>query len=59
MRNVGQDETQAGIKFDRRNTNIRYADGTTLTEESEEELKSLFIQSNYLKFTMNSNKLIS
>ena len=45
MRNVGQDETQAGIKFARRNTNnIRYADDTTLTEESEEELKSLLMK---------------
>ena len=41
MWNVGLDEAQAGIKFARRNTNnIRYADDTTLTEESEEELKS-------------------
>ena len=41
MRNAGLEETQAGIKFAGRNTNnLRYADDTTLMEESEEELKS-------------------
>ena len=36
------DEAQAGIKIARRNTNnLRYADDTTLTAESEEELKNL------------------
>ena len=35
-------EAQAGIKSARRNiNNLRYADGTTLRAESEEELKSL------------------
>ena len=35
-------ESQAGIKIAWRNiNNLRYADGTTLMEESEEELKSL------------------
>ena len=35
MRNVGLDETQAGIKTDRRNiNNLRYADDTTLMSES-------------------------
>ena len=35
------DEAQAGIKTARRNiNNLRYADGTTLKVESEEELKS-------------------
>ena len=39
MRNTGQEETQAGIKISRRNiNNLRYADDTTLTAESEEEL---------------------
>ena len=43
MRNAGLDETQAGIKIAGRNiNNLRYADDTTLMEESEEELKSLF-----------------
>ena len=41
MRNAGVEETQAGIKINGRNIcNLRYADGTTLMEESEEELKS-------------------
>ena len=42
MRNAGLDEAKAGIKVARRNiNNLRYADGTTLMAESEEELKSL------------------
>ena len=42
MRNTGLDEAQAGIKIAGRNTNnLRYADDTILTAESEEELKSL------------------
>ena len=41
MQNAGLDEAQAGIKITRRNiNNLRYADDTTLTAESE-ELKSL------------------
>ena len=41
MRNAGLDETQAGIKFARRNIkHLRYADDTALMAESE-ELKSL------------------
>ena len=45
MRNGGLEEAQAGIKIARRNTNnLRYADGTTLIAESEEELKSLLIK---------------
>ena len=45
MRNAGQDEAQAGIKITRRNiNNLRYADDTTLTAESEEELKSLLMK---------------
>ena len=45
MRNAGLDEAQAGIKIAGRNiSNLRYADGTTLTAESEEELKSLLIK---------------
>ena len=43
MRNVGLEETHAGIKIAGRNiNNLRYADDTTLMAESEEELKSLF-----------------
>ena len=37
MRIAGLDEEQAGIKIARRNiNNLRYADDTTLMEESEE-----------------------
>ena len=44
MRNTGLEEAQAGIKTAGRNiNNLRYADDTTLTEESEEELKSLLM----------------
>ena len=44
MRNTGLEEAQAGIKIAGRNiNNLRYADGTTLMAESEEELKSLLI----------------
>ena len=44
-RNVGLEETQAGIKIAGRNiNNLRYADDTTLTAESEEELKSLLMK---------------
>ena len=42
VRNAGLEEAQAGIKITQRNiNNLRYADDTTLTAESEEELKSL------------------
>ena len=45
MRNTGLDETQAGIKIAGRNiSNLRYADDTTLTAESKEELKSLLMK---------------
>ena len=45
MRNTGLEETQAGIKIDRRNiNNLRYADDTTLMAESEEELESLLVK---------------
>ena len=44
MRNAGLEETQAGIKIARRNTNnLRYTDDTTLMAESE-ELKSLLMR---------------
>ena len=39
------DESQAGIKIARRNTNnLSYADDTVLMAESEEELKSLLMR---------------
>ena len=44
MQNPGLDEAQAGIKIARRNiNNLRYADDTTLMEESE-ELKRLLMK---------------
>ena len=45
MQNARQDESQAGVKIAWRNiNNFRYADGTTLMTESEEELKSLLMK---------------
>ena len=45
MRNAGLEEAQAGNKIAGRNiNNLRYADDTTLTAESEEELKSLLMK---------------
>ena len=44
MRNAGLDEARAEIKIARRNiNNLRYADDTTLTAESEEP-KSLWMK---------------
>ena len=52
MWNTRLDEAQAGIKISRRNiNNLRYADDTTLTAESEEELKHLL-----MKVEMESEK---
>ena len=45
MTNAGLEEAQAGIKTAGRNiNNLRYADDTTLTAESEEELKNLLMK---------------
>ena len=62
MRNAGLEEAQAGIKIAGRNiTKLRYADDTTLTAKSEEELKSLLVkvkeesEKSWLK-TQNSKK---
>ena len=41
MRNARLDELQAGVKIDWRS--IRYAQDTTLTAESKEKLKNLFM----------------
>ena len=42
MRNTRLDEAQAGVKIAGRNiNNLRYADDTTLTVKSKEELKNL------------------
>ena len=45
MRNVGLEETQAGIKIAGRNiNNLSYADNTTLMAGSEEELNHLLMK---------------
>ena len=45
MRNAGLEEAQAAIKIAERNiNNLRCADDTTLTAESEEEQKSLLMK---------------
>ena len=45
MRNDGLDEVQDRIKISGRNiNNLRYADDTTITAESKEELKSLLLR---------------
>ena len=41
MSNAGLDEAQTGIKIAWRNSNLLYADDTTLMAESREELKNL------------------
>ena len=44
MRNARLDESQDGIKTARRNSNdLRYADDTTLIEQSEEKVKNLLL----------------
>ena len=66
MRNIGLDETQAGIKTTGRNINdLRYADDTTLMAESEEERKSLLMkvkekrQNVGLKFNIHKTKIVA
>ena len=45
MWNAGLDESQAGIKISKRNiNNLRYANDTSLTAESKEELKILLMR---------------
>ena len=63
MRNAGLDKAQAGIKIARRNiNNLRYADDTTLMEESKEELKILLMEVKeesgkaVLKFNIQKNE---
>ena len=65
MRNAGLEETQAGIKIAGRNiNNLRYADDTTLTAESE-ELKSLLMNLKEeseevdLKFNIQKTKIMA
>ena len=66
MRNARLDEAQAGIKIARRNiNNLRYADDTILTAESEDELKSLLIKMKEesekagLKFNIQKTKIMA
>ena len=66
MRNAGLDEAQAGIKNAGRNiNNLRYADDTTLTAESEEKLKSLSMKVKEesekvgLKFNIQKTKIMA
>ena len=61
MRNTGLEESQAKTKIAGRNINtLRYADDTTLMEESEEELKSLLMKvkekSEKVDFKLNIQK---
>ena len=45
MRNTGMEEAQFGIKIaERKISNLRYTDDTTLMAEREEELKSLLMK---------------
>ena len=58
MRNSGLEEAQAGIKIAGRNVNnLRYADDTTLMEESEEELKSLLMKVKEESVKVNIQKM--
>ena len=62
MRNAGLEEAQAGIKIAGRNiNNLRYANDTTLSTESEEELKSLLrkvkVESEKVGFKLNIQKM--
>ena len=56
MRNAGLDEAQARIKIAGRNiNNHRYADDTTLTAESKEELKGLLVKEDSEKAGLEHN----
>ena len=66
VRNAGLDEAQAGIKIARRNiNNLRCTDDTTLTAETEEELKSLLMKLKEeceragLKFNVQKTKIMA
>ena len=66
MRNDGLEEAQAGINIAGRNSNnLRYANGTTLMAESEEELKSLLMKVKKesekvgLKFSIQKTKIMA
>ena len=66
MQNVRLDEAQAEIKIARRNiNNLRYADDSKLTAESEEELKSILMKVKEenekpgLKLTIRKTKIMA
>ena len=66
MWNAGLDESQAGIKIARKNSNyLRYSDDTTLIAESKEELKSLLMKVKResekagLKFNIKQTKILA
>ena len=66
MWNTGLNEAKAGIKIAGRNTNnLRYTDDTTLTAESEEQLKSLLMKVKEesknvgLKFNIQKTKIMA
>ena len=66
MRNAGLEEAQAGVKLARRNiNNFKYADGTILMAESEEELRSLLMNMKEesekvgLKFSIQKTKIMA
>ena len=66
VQNAGLDETLAGIKISRRNTNnLRYTDDTTLMTESKEQLKSLLMKVKEesekvgLKFNIQKTKIMA
>ena len=57
IRNAGLEETQAGIKIAGKNIdNLRYADDTMLTAESEEEPKSLLMKVKEVKAQHSENE---
>ena len=65
MWNARLDESQAGSKVIRRNNNLRYADDSTRTAKSEEELKSLLMtvkekrEKAGLKFSIQKTKIMA
>ena len=65
MWNARLDESQAGIKIEGRNNNLRYADDTTLVAENEEELRSLLMKVKEesekvgLKFNIQRTKIMA
>ena len=66
MRNVGLDDSQAGIKISGRNiNNLRYADDIILMVEIKEELKSLLMKVKEgsekagLKFNIQKTKIMA